>query len=215
MSTTPRPQPLGLLERRKIQTMLEIQDVALRLFESEGYRQVSVEQIASAARVSPSTVYRHFGTKENLIVWDDIDHQVIEMLGTDAGVSTPAELQAAIDRGTHRLVAALLGSGNEERIKRRVLLMVAEADIKAGQLRRTRQLEAELRGALATRLGRSEAELLVRIAAAEAIWGIVAAIDYWADGGFTDPMAKVLEQTADVIVDVVGVVLTRISTSGQ
>ncbi|MFD3702140.1 hypothetical protein ACFWUP_03230 [Nocardia sp. NPDC058658] len=39
----------GLLERRKLQAMLEIQDIALGLFESDGYRKVSVEQVAAAA----------------------------------------------------------------------------------------------------------------------------------------------------------------------
>ena len=73
----PRP---GLRERKKAATMHRIQAVALDLFERHGFDAVSIEQVADAAEVSPSTVYRYFGTKEGLVVHDEYDDRVLELL---------------------------------------------------------------------------------------------------------------------------------------
>lgn len=53
--------------------MRHIQRVALDLFDERGFQQVSVEQIAETAEVSPSSVYRYFGTKEGIVLADDFD----------------------------------------------------------------------------------------------------------------------------------------------
>jgi AcrR family transcriptional regulator len=63
----------GLRERKRRAAMDRIQEVALDLFDERGFARVSVEEIASAAEVSPSSVYRYFGTKEGIILSDDFD----------------------------------------------------------------------------------------------------------------------------------------------
>ena len=78
--------------------MKEIQDVALDLFGERGYRDVSVEEVAAVAGVSPSTVYRYFGGKEMLVVWDDIDPQILEFLAAAGSVRTdPTTLLTQVD----------------------------------------------------------------------------------------------------------------------
>ena len=52
------PPRLGLRERKKAKTRALIQEHALRLFQQQGYDETSIEQIAEAAEVSPSTVFR-------------------------------------------------------------------------------------------------------------------------------------------------------------
>ncbi|WP_280295966.1 TetR/AcrR family transcriptional regulator [Nocardia abscessus] len=63
----------GLRERWRLKAMHTIQERALDLFDAKGFGAVTIEEIAAAAEVSPSTVYRLFGTKEGIIVADEFD----------------------------------------------------------------------------------------------------------------------------------------------
>jgi AcrR family transcriptional regulator len=83
------PPRLGLRERKKAKTRALIQEHALRLFREHGYEATSVEEIADAAEVSPSTVFRYFPTKPDLVIYDDLDERMIE-----AFRAQPTELNA-------------------------------------------------------------------------------------------------------------------------
>ena len=63
----------GLRERKKAKTKAAIQLHAVRLFRAQGFAATTVEQVAEAAEVSPSTVFRYFATKEDLVINDDYD----------------------------------------------------------------------------------------------------------------------------------------------
>ncbi|MEV6360622.1 TetR/AcrR family transcriptional regulator [Nocardia asteroides] len=202
-----RPQAPGLLERRKLQAMLEIQDVALGLFESDGYRKVSVEQVAAAAGVSASTIYRYFGTKEQLVVWDHVDSQGLTLLTADTGVVTPTELLAAVAAVAPMVIAAIAHSGEEHRIRRRVRLMTDEPEVRTGELHQIHRLEHQIRHLLTQRLGRDDTDLTIRYAAAQAAWGYLAAVDHWAATEFTEPLSEVLQHATDLMVAAVGTVL--------
>ena len=86
--TVERPR-LGLRERKKAKTRALIQEHALRLFREQGYDETSIEEIAEAAEVSPSTVFRYFPTKPDLVIYDDLDERMIE-----AFRAQPPELNA-------------------------------------------------------------------------------------------------------------------------
>lgn len=58
---------MGLRERKKQQTRLRIQAVALELFGARGFDAVPVAEIARGADVSEATVFNYFPTKEDLI----------------------------------------------------------------------------------------------------------------------------------------------------
>jgi AcrR family transcriptional regulator len=77
----------GLRERKKARTRATIQREALRLFQRDGYAATSVDSIAAAADVSPSTFVRYFPTKEDVVLADFVDETTIERF-----VDAPAEL---------------------------------------------------------------------------------------------------------------------------
>lgn len=68
----------GLRERKKARTRFAIQQEALKLFREQGYGATTVEQIAEAAEVSPSTFFRYFPTKDALVLTDDYDPIMVD-----------------------------------------------------------------------------------------------------------------------------------------
>ena len=95
-------RPPGLRERKKARTRAAIQQEAMRLFRERGYDDTTVEDIAEAAEVSPSTFFRYFPTKEDVVLRDDYDDLLIE-----AFLAQPAELTPlrAVREAMHSLVS--------------------------------------------------------------------------------------------------------------
>lgn len=69
--TSMREPAQGLRERKKAKTRAAIREHAMRLFREQGYAETTVDQIADAAEVSPSTFFRYFPSKEDVVLADD------------------------------------------------------------------------------------------------------------------------------------------------
>jgi AcrR family transcriptional regulator len=78
--TTTKPIGSGFRERRMLRTRETIRNVALRLFLERGFDETTISDIASAAEVSPMTIFRYFPTKEDLVLTDDFDPMLIERI---------------------------------------------------------------------------------------------------------------------------------------
>ncbi|GCD93109.1 TetR/AcrR family transcriptional regulator [Embleya hyalina] len=90
------PAPLGRRERKKAATRQAIADAALDLFLERGYDDVSIREIADAADVSTTTLFKHFSGKEAL-VFDRQDemkaHQLAVVRERPRGQSIPVALR--------------------------------------------------------------------------------------------------------------------------
>ncbi|MBF6213325.1 TetR/AcrR family transcriptional regulator [Nocardia puris] len=210
MTTVHRQMPATLWERRKIEAMSRIQRVALDLFEEHGYREVTVERVAAAAEVSPSSIYRYFGTKEMLVLYDESDPRVLEVLRTtgDGEVLPVDEMIALAKPLVAPMLAALLTPDAERRIARRLRLMRAFPEVKDGQAKQMRELEEQFRALFAERSGREANDLQVRMIASIVVWGGVSALEHWAakdfDGRLSDVYAEAVASIIRAIEAVIG-----------
>lgn len=81
----------GLRERKKRRTRRAIQQVALDLFERQGFDATTIEQIADAAEISPSTFFNYFPSKEDVVAFDEYDPILFEVLGSRPPDEPPLE----------------------------------------------------------------------------------------------------------------------------
>ena len=86
--------------RERARVMREVSSIALQLFEERGYDKVTMQQVADASEVSVATLYRRFGTKENLVCWQPDEQVAMTALATsvETGQSLP-EAAMALARG--------------------------------------------------------------------------------------------------------------------
>ena len=88
-------QPIGLRERKRMRTMGEIQQAAIRLFAQQGYDATTVDQIAEAAGVSPATFFRYYPSKEAVVRTDEFDGPLLRALASRPPEESAYEAMAA------------------------------------------------------------------------------------------------------------------------
>jgi AcrR family transcriptional regulator len=80
MPKTITPLAGSLRERKKLKTRESIQREAMRLIQKQGYDKTTIEQIAAAVDVSPSTFFNYFPNKEDVILYDAYDPMIGKLL---------------------------------------------------------------------------------------------------------------------------------------
>ena len=173
-------QQSGLRERKKARTRASIREHALRLFREQGYHATTVEQIAAAAEVSPSTFFRYFPTKEDVVLQDDMDTRMVEALERQpAGLGPVTAVRAAT-----REVFASYSAADLDLIQQNAALTVSVPEVRARALDEFARTIAVISEALAKRAGRPADDLAVRTTAG-AMFGVIMAItmpwDGWSD----------------------------------
>jgi AcrR family transcriptional regulator len=183
----------GLRERWRISAMRTIQERALDLFDERGFAAVTIEEIAAAAEVSPSSVYRYFGTKEGLIVADEFDSwsqdQVEEILDVNDPVGSMIQVVLRYE--------AAAGQAPES------------PDTPRGPWRRVRYFfqEPSVRTAVCAALDRASqriaplmmtggrlTETQARVAANALVFGYFGALEQWYLDGGVRPIAHYVEE---------------------
>jgi AcrR family transcriptional regulator len=183
----------GLRERKKARTRASIREQALRLFGEQGYQATTVEQIAEAAEVSPSTFFRYFPTKEDVVLQDDLDVRFIEALERQ-----PADLGpfAAVRAATSEAFASYT-EADLAVIRQTAALMMAVPEIRARAVDEFARTMGVMGEALAKRAGRPADDLAVRTAAG-AIVGVMMSItipwEGWTDRDTVEGMFQRIDQ---------------------
>src|ERR1700744_196404 len=154
-------QQPGLRERKKARPRASLREHGLRLFREQGYQATTVEQIAAAAEVSPSTFFRYFPTKEDVVLQDDMDVRLLEALEQQPpGLAPIAAMRAAI-----RQVSASYSADDIKRLTETTKLQMTVPEIRARALDEFAPGITAFGEALAKPTGKPAADIAVRAAA--------------------------------------------------
>jgi len=160
----------GLRERKKLRTRSAIQKEAIRLFLEKGYSETTIEDIAEAVEISPSTFFNYFPSKEAVVFQDDLDPLILDALHNQPPDVPPI---TALRKAMVQVFAKLPPEANAL-VRQRAELVMSTPELRAATLNQFADLVDQVAVPLAQRLGRSTNDFAVRNMAG-AILGVLIA----------------------------------------
>ncbi|MFD9031741.1 TetR/AcrR family transcriptional regulator [Streptomyces sp. NPDC059567] len=194
MAAEPTPPP-SLRERKKLRTRAAIREATYRLVAEQGYEAATVERIAAAADVSPSTVVRYFPVKEDILLTDESDAVLDARLRARPADEEPLESLRAVVLDA--VATALADEPAETRLRARVMVEVPA--VRARLTETAAETAQLLARALAERTGRDPDDLEVRVFTAAVLGALREATVYWAERGQSDDLVRLLDRTVDTL----------------
>lgn len=181
----------GLRERKKRATRDALADAAVRLAAERGAGNVTVEDIAAAADVSPRTFFNHFAAKEEAFVAHDVErsHALLARLREEP-LDVPVWPLL-----THAL-GELIDDGGHDRDEVRSLFAIhTDPAVLAHQQLAYAAIEADLLAELVRRLPGGDL-MQARLLAGTAVAALRAAVTTWTE----DESDRTLRQLFDAAV---------------
>ena len=172
-------EDLGRRARKKLATREALRVAALELLADRDFASVTVEEICERADVAPSTFFRHFPTKEDVVLADLADRVEDVIAAVDViplGVA-PGEfvVMAAATWAASRLPA--------ERLRAEAQLLIREPALQAYMTKFFSAWETPLAERLANRFGYSANDLEPTLGAACLLSTIRVVVRQWAQVG--------------------------------
>lgn len=161
---------------RTTRTRSRLQEAALRLFAARGYDATTVEDIAREAGVSHMTFFRHFPTKDAVVLDDGFDPAIAAAVAaTDAGLPplrrTCAGLRAALSD---------LSLPDEQEVRTRVRVASSHPALRAGMWANT---EATQEAVTEVLVADGADPFEARVAAAATLAALTVAVQEWCVDG--------------------------------
>jgi AcrR family transcriptional regulator len=172
-------------------TRQRLQEEAIRLFSEKGFDNVTVEEVATAAGVSHMTFFRHFPTKESVVLDDPYD----PLLGEAVARQEPH--MPALDRVCRAVLEAWDGieAPADEMTRMKVELAASHPSLRARVWENNRRTEEIIVGALTdTGVPRFEAT----IAAGAVLGALTGALFDWAERG-TDSLGALITAAMELL----------------
>jgi AcrR family transcriptional regulator len=190
----PATESASLRERKKLRLRRGLQHVALRLFAAQGYDETTVEQIVTEAESSLATFYRHFPTKEDVVLYDEFDPLIEQAIAQQ-----PADEPVT---GTIRAVVAALAravEANREQSLTRIRLIAAAPALMARQALDERKNYELYSRILAAGSSRPADDYQLRLASAALSAALTEAARYWAEHDGTPPLSILMDQAVTTL----------------
>lgn len=186
--------PGGLRERKRAAAMLRIQSVAVGLFEERGFDAVTIDEIAEASEVSASSVYRYFGTKEHVLLWDGSE-RLLRGLAAEA-MTDPVPLA-----GLRRVVLRALDGfapADEQFLVRRLRIAGTTPALEQATVAYTYSAARVLEVVLARQLRRPVEDLDVQVFAHALAGALLGMFHHWQGTGFAEPLRDVVKRVFEL-----------------
>jgi AcrR family transcriptional regulator len=198
--------PASLRERKKLATRLLLRRTALELVAERGLANVTVEDIAEAAEVSPRTFFNYFPSKEAVLFGGDSD-RAAALRGAIAGAvpGQPAldALRLVLTQDSEVMAGELrsLGGDPAEWVRR---MKVARTDphVRAAHAAQMSMIERAIAEGLAARLGADqETDPYPGILAAASVSMVRACLTFWAGSGGAVSLSQLIDQAFKTLAD--------------
>jgi AcrR family transcriptional regulator len=194
-------RPPTLRAQRRAETQRTIQAHAVRLFTERGYDATTVIDVAGAAGVSPMTVYRHFPTKEDLVLVDQHGQLIAERIAASPAAQP---LVRRIGSALVESAATLTGGGHggdptegERLLLARLRLMISTPALRAKHLDNQYALQQAIVGAIERDATDPDAAFRAQAAASACLAALHTALVRWAeDDGRTELPALIAKALA-------------------
>ena len=148
----------GLRERKKLKTKTALQKEAMRLFLEKGYDETTIEDIAEAVDISPSTFFNYFPTKEDVVFQDELDPLILEAFDAQAhDVNLIRRLRVAMKKVFENLTPE-----QERLVQQRTQLFLTTPELRGAMLSQFADLVDQIAALLATRVGKKPDDFAVR-----------------------------------------------------
>ncbi|WP_326652250.1 MULTISPECIES: TetR family transcriptional regulator [unclassified Streptomyces] len=194
-SVAPAQPQLGLRERKKLKTRTAIRQATFGLIARQGYEATTVEQIAAAAEVSPSTVFRYFPTKEDIVLTDEYGPVMEAALRARPAGEDPLEsIRHVMTHGLRTFIHE-----EREEVVQRTRLMVEVPAVRARMTETMANTSELLVHALADRTGRDRDDLDVRIFTAAVLGALREVVLYWAARDHQDALIVLVDRALTTV----------------
>lgn len=173
-------------------THQRLQETAIRLFEGRGFDDVTVEEVARAAGVSHMTFFRHFPTKESVVLDDPYDPligEAVERQDTEVPVVQRTLLGVLEAWGASE-------SPDDESVRARLRLAAGHRGLRARVWENNRRTEEVIVEALTST---GTPPLDARVAAGAVMGALTAALLDWAEATDGDTLGDRIMRTLRVL----------------
>jgi AcrR family transcriptional regulator len=175
----------GLRERKKLRTRAAIQKAALKLFLEKGFDATTIEDIAEAVEVSPSTFFNYFRSKEDVVFEDELDPLILAAFDAQpADVNPITRLRNAM-----RTVFSRLTPEQDRMMRQRTQLLLSTPELRGAMLSQFADLVDQVAVLLASRTGKKPEDFAVHNMAGAVLGVLMSAIVVVA----RDPKADMVE----------------------
>ena len=204
-STAPATEaPVSLRERKKLATRRLLRRAALDLVAERGLANVTVEDIAEAADVSPRTFFNYFPSKEAALFGGDPERAVElrERVATGApGKSALDALRVVLARDSEEMADELRSLGGDPADwLRRMKMARTDPHVRAAHAAQMAMIERAIAEGLAARLGTDqETDPYPGVLAAAAVGVVRACLTFWAGTGGASPLGQLIDQAFEAL----------------